>query len=113
NRVDPVCAQDEQRYGEEDRGNRDAGAHVTADAARPAQASGPGVQWWPEADRRLECLAAVAEEVIAGITETIFLHAGMRTRWVLRRQDGSTGDVEFRAVRPTRQFLDGAAVEIA
>ena len=76
---------------------------------RPGQV----LQWWPEADRRLERLASVAEEVIAGITAAIFLHAGMRTSCVLRRQDGSVGDVEFRAVRPARQFLDGAAVEIA
>ena len=112
-RAETLRVQHEQRYGEKDSGNNGAGADVAADAEPPAQASGPRTQRRPEADRRLERAASAGDKVIAGICRGDLPRRSRGTCRVLRRPNGGAGDVEFRAVGAARQFLDGAAIEIA
>ena len=111
-RTETLSVQHEQQYGEKESGHNGPGADVAADAEPPAQASGPRTQRRPEADRNLECAATAGDQVIAGICAAIRLGAHEST-CRLRRPNGGAGDVEFRAVRTARQFLDGAAIEIA
>ncbi len=82
-----------------DRGDRCAGADVTANAGCPAQASRPGGQRRAVADRGLEGASAAAEQVIAGIGAANLLHVGIGRRSRLRRLYGTAGNVQLRAVR--------------
>ena len=71
------------------------------------------VQRWPEPNLCLERGTAGGQQMVAGITPTVVLHGVVRAGRLFRRQNGGSGDVEFRAVCAARQFLDGASVEIA
>ena len=65
----------------------------------------------PKADRRLERGATSAEKVIARIAPAAFHHA--RVCGLLRGHDCAVRDLDLGAIRAARQFLDGAAIEIA
>ena len=112
-RAETLSVQRKHGYGEEDGGHNGPGTDIAADAEPPAQASRPRTGRRPEADGRLECAASAGEKVVAGISAAICLDADRRACRLFCCLDGGAGDVEFRAVGAPRQFLDGAAIEIA
>ncbi|HEY2619454.1 MAG TPA: hypothetical protein VGI78_19090 [Acetobacteraceae bacterium] len=76
--VETLGVQHDDRYGEQGRGDCNAGANVTADAKPPAQSSWPGTWRRSEADRSLECAASAGEKVITWIAAAVLLDAQRR-----------------------------------
>ncbi len=67
----------------------------------------------PKADARLERGATLPEKMIARIAPAAFHLARACIYVLLCVQHGATCDIDFGPIRATRQFLDGAAIEIA
>ena len=102
----------EQRRGKDDRSDNSDRADIAANANRPARSPEPSVRRRPKADLRLERGATSAEKVIARIAPAAFHHARVACG-LLRGHDCAVRDLDLGAIRAARQFLDGAAIEIA
>src|SRR6266508_1048002 len=110
--MESPCGERDQWQGEENRGDDSDSAHIAADAERPARAFEPSVRGWVEADPRFERTTTSGEKMIARIAPAPLHCARARRCSLLRCPDCAARDIDLRVLRTTRQFLDGAAVEI-